>query len=66
MPEFLRDKMNYPVFVCKYSLLGLLNGYSLYWCNNNFMEIILFKSITYSSKLFFLLEILFWVGRNEQ
>jgi hypothetical protein len=31
-----------------------------------FIEIISFKSITYSSKLFFLLEILFWVGRNEQ
>jgi len=31
-----------------------------------FMEISYLKSITYSSKLFFLLEILFWVGRNEQ
>ena len=30
------------------------------------IEIICFKSITYSSRLFFLLEILFWVGRNEQ
>jgi hypothetical protein len=31
-----------------------------------FIEIICFKSITYISKLIFLLEILFWVGRNEQ
>jgi hypothetical protein len=31
-----------------------------------FIEIICFKSITYSSKLFIPLEILFWVGRNEQ
>ena len=30
------------------------------------IEIIFFKSIIYTSKLFFLLEILFWVGRNEQ
>jgi len=30
------------------------------------IEIIPFKSNIYSSKLFFLLEILFWVGRNEQ
>jgi len=30
------------------------------------IEITCFKSNTYSSKLFFLLEILFWVGRNEQ
>jgi len=31
-----------------------------------FIEIICFKSIIYRSKLIFLLEILFWVGRNEQ
>jgi hypothetical protein len=31
-----------------------------------FIEISLLKSITYRIKLIFLLQIQFWVGRNEQ
>ena len=31
-----------------------------------YIEIICFKSISYGSKPIFLLQTLFWVGRNEQ
>ena len=66
MPELLQDIRIIPFLYVNTAFLGFYMAIRCIAATAIIIEIICFKSITYSSKLFFLLEILFWVGRNEQ